>query len=197
MVTTLSTKYKSLLGSYGVNTPLRLSHFFAQIDHESGLKPLQENLNYSESRLLEIFKYDFDTDKNRILSDAEKLKAKQLARKPEQIANFVYANQNGNGNEASGDGWKFRGRGFLQITGRSNYMLLSKDTKIDYINKPDLLLNEVDAMISALRFWNKHNLNVLADKDDVMRITKIINGGSNGITERKELLNKYKKLYNV
>jgi putative chitinase len=169
----------------------------AQIEHESNLKPVEENLNYSAKRMLEIFKYDFDVNRDKWLSPKEKEKVVELLGHPNRIGNFVYANQNGNGNEASGDGWKFRGRGFLQITGRSNYMLLSKDTKIDYINKPDLLLNEADAMISALWFWNKHNLNVLADKDDVMRITKIINGGYNGITERKELLNKYKKLYNV
>lgn len=193
----LDQKYKSLLTKYNINTPLRLSHFMAQIEHESGLKPVQENLKYSEARLLQIFKHDLDKDRNGILSPSERLKAKELAFKPIQIANFVYANQGGNGNEASGDGWKYRGRGFLQITLRVNYTALSKATGVDYINNPDLLLGEADAMISALWFWNKHNLNVLADKDDINKITKIINGGYNGLSHRVILLNKYKKIYNA
>lgn len=193
----LETKYKSLLAKYKINTPLRLSHFMAQIEHESGLKPVQENLRYSEARLIQIFKHDLDVNRNGILSDAEKLKAKQLAFKPMQIANFVYANQGGNGNEASGDGWKYRGRGFLQITLKDNYKALSKYTGIDYISNPDLLLNEADSMIAALWFWNTHNLNAWADKDDINKVTKIINGGYNGLSHRVALLNKYKKIYNA
>lgn len=193
----LETKYKTLLKKYKVNTPLRLAHFFCQLKHESNLKPVQENLRYSEARLLQIFKHDLDIDRNGILSKCEREKAKELAYKPVQIANFVYANQGGNGNEASGDGWKYRGRGFLQVTLKDNYKALSKYTGIDYVNNPDLLLNEADAMISALWFWNAHNLNALADKDDIKRITRIINGAYNGLSHRIELLNKYKKLYNV
>jgi len=193
----LHIKYKTLLNKYGINTPLRLAHFMAQIEHESGLKPVEENLNYSAKRMLEIFKYDFDTNRDKWLSPEEKEKVKELLGHPNRIANFVYANQNGNGSEASGDGWKYRGRGFLQITLKSNYTALSKATGVDYINNPDLLLGEADAMISALWFWNKHNLNSWADKDDINKITKIINGGYNGLTKRIELLNKYKKLYNV
>ena len=193
----LETKYKSLLTKYKINTPLRLAHFMAQIEHESGLKPVQENLRYSEARLIQIFKHDLDINRNGILSDSEKLKAKQLAYKPREIANFVYANQGGNGNEASGDGWKYKGRGFLQITLKGNYIALSKATGIDYVNNPDLLLNEADAMISALWFWNKHNLNVLADKDDIKRITRVINGGYNGLSNRITLLNKYKLKFKI
>jgi len=193
----LHIKYKTLLNKYGINTPLRLAHFMAQIEHESGLKPVQENLRYSEARLLQIFKHDLDVNRNGVLSDVERLKAKQLAYKPIQIANFVYANQGGNGNEASGDGWRYRGRGFLQVTLKGNYIALSKATGIDYVNNPDLLLNEADAMISALWFWNKHNLNSLADKDDIRKITRIINGGYHGLSHRVILLNKYKKLYNA
>jgi len=88
--------------------------------------------------------------------------AQTYERKPEMIANRVYANRMGNGNEQSGDGWKYRGRGFLQITGRENYLLLSKDTRIDFLNNPDLLLEEANAMISALWFWQKNNLNSFA-----------------------------------
>jgi len=142
---------------------------------------------------IEIFKSDFDTNKDRILSPIEKKVAELLARKPEQIANFVYANQNGNGGVTSGDGWKYRGRGFIQLTGKENYQHLSNDTKIDFIKNPDLLLEEPNAILAALWFWNKKSINKYADKDDLKGVTKIINGGYNGLHERGLLLTKYKK----
>jgi putative chitinase len=178
----LQTKYKSLLDKYGVNTPLRIAHFFAQLEHESNLKPIAENLNYGASGLIRVFRKYF-TD----------LEAIQFANQPQIIANRVYANRMGNGNEKSGDGWKYRGRGFIQITGFDNYKQLSKDTGIDFVSNPDLLLEEVNSMISALWFWNKANLNKLADKNDLKGITKRINGGYNGLAHRNELLNKYLK----
>jgi len=176
----LQEKYKTLLESYSVNTPLRQAHFFSQMEHESGLKPIGENLNYGIGGLLSTFSKYFTEDT-----------AKIYARKPEKIANKVYANRMGNGNEASGDGWKYRGRGFIQITGKNNYIILSKDTKIDFVNNPDLLLTEVNSMISALWYWNKNALNALADENDVKGITRRINGGYNGLEHRKELLAKY------
>ena len=177
----LKDKYKSLLNSYYVNTPLRVAHFFAQIEHESGLKPISENLNYSADGLAKTFKKYFTNT----------TMANFYARNPEKIANRVYADRMGNGNEASGDGWRFRGRGFLQITGKNNYLVLAKDTGIDCYNDPDLLLEEANAMISALWFWQKNKLNELADKNDIIGITKRINGGLNGIEHRKQLLKKY------
>jgi len=189
----MQSKYKSLLDKYGVNTPLRIAHFMAQIHHESGLKPISENLNYSYDRLLVIFKSDFDTDKNKALSNTEKAFAETIAKKPILIGNFVYANQNGNGSISSGDGYKYRGRGFIQITGRSNYAELSKDTGIDFLNNPDLLLQEANAMLSALWFWNKKRLNEYADKNDIVTITKRINGGNNGLDDRKRLFDQYFK----
>jgi len=177
----LNEKYKSLLNSYYVNTPLRVAHFMAQIEHESGLKPISENLNYSADRLLVIFPKYF----------ISKEYANRYARQPEKIANRVYANRMGNGSEISGDGWKYRGRGFIQITGKDNYTVLSKDTRIDFLSNPDLLLEEANSMISALWFWNKNKLNDLADKNDIVGITKRINGGTNGIEHRKELFKKY------
>jgi len=176
----LTIKYKTLLSNYNVNTKLRLAHFFAQIEHESGLKPIAENLNYSANGLRKTF--------GKYFTDLEAIK---YQRKPEAIANRVYANRMGNGNEASGDGFKYRGRGFLQNTGKNQYILLSKDTRIDFLNNPDLLLIEANAMIAALWFWQKNNLNVLADSDAINLITKRINGGLNGIEHRKELLQKY------
>lgn len=180
----LSKKYKTLLNKYNVNTPLRLAHFFAQLKHESNLKPISENLNYSQERLLQIFPKYFNS-----------ITAKQYARKPQAIANRVYANRMGNGDEASGDGWKFRGKGFIQITGLNNYKQLSQDTKVDYINNPDLLLNEADSMISALWYWNKIKANSLADNNNIEAITKAINGGYNGLEDRKINLQYYKSIF--
>jgi len=182
----LTTKYKTLLNNYNVNTPLRLSHLLAQLHHESNLQAVEENLNYSAKGLRTTF--------GKYFTELESIK---YARKPQMIANRVYANRMGNGNEASGDGWKFRGRGFIQITGKSNYFQLSNDTKIDYLNKPELLLNESDAMVSALWFWKRNNLNAYADKNDILGITKRINGGINGLTHRKELFEMYAKTYAI
>lgn len=179
----LYDKYKTLLSNFGLNTPLRISHFMAQIEHESGLKPINENLNYSATRLMQVFPKYF-------ISNADALR---YERKPEKIANRVYANRMGNGSEVSGDGYKYRGRGFIQLTGKDNYKSLSKDTGIDYLNNPDLLLTESDALNSALWFWNNKGLNMWADKDDIIAITKKINGGVNGLDHRKQLLSKYKK----
>ena len=179
----LANRYKALLERAEVNTPLRLAHFFAQIDHESGLKPISENLNYSAKGLRLVFSKYFKTD----------LEAKKYERKPREIANKVYANRMGNGDELSGDGWRYRGRGFIQLTGKDNYRAFSEyANKPDYITDPDMLLNESDAMVCALWFWSKNKLNTYADKDDIYTITRRINGGLNGIEHRKELLKKYK-----
>jgi len=176
-------KYKSLLDRYGINTPLRIAHFMAQIEHESGLKPISENLNYSVIGLLGTFEKYFESTGIAI----------DYARKPEKIASRVYANRMGNGNEASGEGWRYRGRGFIQITGKENYFNLQVDTDLPLLKNPDLLLEEANAMLSACWFWKKKGLNSLADKDLIKAITKRINGGYNGIEHRKELLTKWKK----
>lgn len=181
----LSKNYKTLLTKYEINTPLRLAHFFAQLAHESGLKPISENLNYSMIGLTQTFGKYFPT----------KAIASLYARQPEKIANKVYANRMGNGDETSGDGWKYRGKGFLQITGKDNYKALSKDTEVDYIKDPNLLLKEADAMISALWYWKRNGLNKFADKDDVLSITKAINGGTNGLDDRKKHLIEFKKIF--
>ena len=176
----LQTKYKTILDLYEVNTKLRLAHFFSQISHESGLKPISENLNYSAQGLMQTFSKYFTTNDSLL-----------FANQPEKIANRVYANRMGNGNEKSGDGWKYRGRGFIQITGKINYFQLANDTDLDCLKNPDLLLQESNAMISALWFWNKAGLNKLADKNDIKRITRKINGGTIGLAHRQELFNKY------
>ncbi len=183
----LSIKYRTILTKAGIDTPLRLAHFFAQIHHESNLKPVQENLNYSAQALIRVFKRYFKSY----------TEAKEYARKPEKIANKVYANRMKNGPESSGDGWRFRGRGFIQITGRYNYTELSKDTGIDYVSSPNLLLTEADSMVSAIWYWTRRNLNKYADKDDIYTITKRINGGYNGFRHRQKLLKHYKEVFNT
>lgn len=180
----LYEKYKTILDNAGINTPLRLAHFMAQIEHESGLKPISENLNYSSKGLSTTFKKYFPTIEL----------ANLYQRQPEKIANRVYANRMGNGDEQSGEGWKYRGRGFLQITGKENYFRLANDTDLDCLKTPDLLLEEANAMISAIWFWKLKGLNIFADEDDISTITKRINGGFNGIEHRKELLEKYKTI---
>lgn len=193
----LYEKYKSLFAKYSVNTHLRMIHFMAQIEHESGLKPINESLNYSVDGLIEGF------GRHRIsIDDAKKygrVDGKQKANQ-EILANILYGGKWGLenlGNTENGDGWKYRGRGFKQITGRANYAELSKDTGIDYLNNPDMLLNEADAMNSALWFWDKNKLNKYADIDDILSITKAINGGIKGIDKRKKLLIKYKKEFGI
>ena len=111
----------------------------AQIEHESNLEPISENLNYSESALLRVFGKYFTEET-----------AKEYARKPEKIANVVYANRMGNGDTASGDGFKYCGKGFIQLTGKNNYKSLTEFTGIDYVSNPEMLLNEPDAMICCV-----------------------------------------------
>ena len=170
------------LPKYGIaDTRTRLAHFFAQVLHESGCMRFDmENLNYSAKGLLATFPKYFKT-----AQDAE-----AFARQPEKIANRVYANRMGNGNEASGDGWRYRGRGLIQLTGKDNYAAFSKwlgDERV--IDQPDLVATEY-AVHSAVFFWDRNALNALADTDDIVRVTKRINGGENGLAHRRELFNK-------
>ena len=174
--------------AFNIITPLRLAHFLAQCDHESGgFKAVSENLNYGVDGLLNTFKSDFDINHNRVIEANEKIKANTLSRKPEAIANFVYANQNGNGNEASGDGWKYRGRGYIQCTGRLNYLGFSKFIGEDCVTNPDLVSTKYP-MASAAWFFDKNNLWKICDlgsTDDVVtKVTKKINGGTIGLNQR-------------
>lgn len=173
---------EQVLPRYGIaDSKLRLAHFFAQVLHESGCMRFDmENLNYSADALRRVFAKYFPT----------KAEADAYARNPERIANRVYANRMGNRNEASGDGWRFRGRGLIQLTGRSNYRAFAAwlgDERI--ADDPDLVSSEY-AVHSAVFFWDKNGLNRLADRDDVVGLTRRINGGENGLAHRRELLNK-------
>ncbi len=174
-----------VLPENGINTPLRVSHFLAQVIHESGhFKTNVENLNYSASALKSVFKKYFPTDEL----------ANQYARQPEKIANRVYANRMGNGPEASGDGYKYRGRGLIQLTGYNNYKHCRDEMNMDIVKNPDLLLVPEYALKSACWFWNDNNLNQYADKDDITTITKRINGGTNGLADREANLKRAKKI---
>lgn len=192
----LADKYKSLLTKNWIHTSLRKAHFFAQIHHESALKPQSENLYYTTIKALRRAFYTPFKNKTDLFVSS-------YLRKPERLANYVYANRIGNGSEDSGDGWKYRGRGFMMTTGRNNYDALRKSTGIDYICNPDLLLNEADAMISAIFYWNSNNLSKFADEDNLDAISDIVNigkrtviyGDANGFKDRKELLAHYKKIF--
>ena len=140
------------MAKYGIVSFEQKTAFLAQIGHESGqLSAVVENLNYSASGLRSVFKKYYPTEEL----------AAQFARQPERIANKVYANRIGNGNEQSGDGWKFRGRGLIQITGRYNYEQVTKGLGIDFINNPDLLTTPEYATEAACWWWNNAGLNKL------------------------------------
>lgn len=176
-----------LFEKYSINTLNRISGFLAQCAHESAdFKYKIENLNYSDTALLKIFPKYFKDEKT----------AKEYARKPEKIANRVYANRMGNGDENSGDGYKYRGRGYIQITGKNNYIEFSK-----YINKTvnetiDYCMTDKGALESALFFWKKNDINKFCDDNDIISMTKAVNGGVNGIDDRKNRYEKYKNILN-
>jgi putative chitinase len=177
-----------VMSKFAINTPLRLAHFLAQCGHESGdWKFKTENLNYSAQALQSVFRKYFPDEAT----------SAQYARKPEMIANKVYANRMANGDEASGDGWRFRGRGYIQLTGRQNYTSFDKVVEENLLENPDLVADKYP-LLSAAWFWDSNKLNALADKGstdaDVTAITKRVNGGTHGLEDR---LSKFKKYYSL
>jgi putative chitinase len=183
-ITKLVDALNQTFEKYEINTQLRICHFLAQVIHESGsFKAVSENLNYSADGLMKIFPKYFTSQT-----------VNNYARKPEMIANHVYCNRMGNGDEKSGEGFKFRGRGFMQITGKSNYLRLKESLQIDIINKPELLEQLPYCMLSAGWYWSSRLLNSYADKDNILAITKAINGGTIGLNDRKLWLTKCKNV---
>ena len=172
--------------AYYKMTPERAAHFFAQTAHESGnFKAFAENLNYGATGLTGIFKKYFPTNEKALLYE----------RKPEKIANLVYASRMGNGDEASGDGFKFRGRGALQLTGKDNYKVFSEYLKKpEIMTNPDLVATEY-AFESAIFFFDRNKLWDICDKgvnkDTILALTKRINGGTHGLADREEKTLKY------
>ncbi|WP_455852711.1 glycoside hydrolase family 19 protein [Pantoea endophytica] len=176
------------MNSFGITTALRQAHFLAQVGHESaGFTKVEEGLNYSENALTAMFG-------KRITVAQAKAHGRNAehAANQKMIANIIYANRNGNGDVASGEGYRYRGRGLIQITGKANYAALSGQLSADVVANPDLLTENLQAAMSAAAWWKNHGLNELADLDDVTRITKVINGGTNGLEDRKSRLLKAK-----
>ena len=170
---------------FEINTPLRLAHFLAQCGHESGgFRVVNENLNYSAKGLLGIFKKYFPTD----------ALAEQYQRKPEKIANRVYGGRMGNGDETSGEGFKFRGRGYIQLTGKQNYTAFAKAIGDDIVANPDLVATKYP-LASAAWFFHGNGLHKIADQGAtdavVTSVTKRVNGGIIGLADRIKHFKEY------
>ena len=169
-----------IMEKFGIDNPLKLSHFLSQCAHESGnFKFVRENLNYSADGLRKIFPKYFPTIEV----------ANKYARQPEKIANKVYGGRMGNGDEASGDGYRFRGRGFIQLTGKDNYAAFDKFVDDDIMANPDLVSTKYP-LTSAAFFFHKNKLWDVCDKghgdDVVLAVTKRVNGGTHGLADRQE-----------
>lgn len=178
----------SIETKFEINTPLRLAHFLAQCGHESGgFKLVKENLNYGAKGLRSIFSKYFPTD----------ALALQYERKPEKIGNRVYANRMMNGDEASGDGYKFCGRGYIQLTGKENYINFGKAIGVDLTTTPDLVATQYP-LLSAAWFFHKNGLHKIADAGAtdaaVTSVTKRVNGGTIGLSAR---IKEFKEYYNL
>jgi putative chitinase len=174
-----------VLPDYQIDTPPRLAAFISQCAHESAdFTAVQENLNYKAESLMRTWPSHFPTMEI----------ANQYAHNQEMIANRAYANRMGNGNEASGDGWKFCGRGLIQLTGRSNYQDFADSLSMSIDDVPAYLGTYEGAVQSACFFWENNNLNTLADSQDIKQITRVINGGELGLQDR---MNRYDEAYNI
>ena len=170
----------TILPKYDIVTPKRLAAFLAQTAHESaGFTAVRENLNYSAQGLMKTWPARFN-----------QTNAATYARQPEKIANKVYANRMGNGDEASGDGWRYRGRGLNQTTGKANYTKLAQYIKKSLEETIEYCETVEGAVESACFYWASNNLNAIADTGDMAALTRRINGGVIGLADR---LDKYKK----
>jgi len=165
----------AILPEYEINTPERVAAFLAQCAHESGnFKFLRENLNYRAESLMKTFPKYFP----------DMATAKDYEKQPEKIANRVYANRMGNGDEASGDGFRYLGRGLIQLTGKNNYTIFAASIETPLEEIPEYLGTFEGAVQSACWFWEQNNLNQWADKKDILTLTKRINGGTIGLEDR-------------
>ena len=180
-------RLNATMDRFHIDTTLRRAHFLAMVLHESAsLTVVEERLDYSPEALMRVFPKYFRS----------KAEVQRLAKDPDSqriVANRVYAGRLGNGNEASGDGWRFRGRGLLQLTGRANYRALSQAVGADLIASPDLMATQYAADTAGF-FWESNNLNALADKDDLTAMVRRVNGGLTGLADRKVLAEKLKKV---
>lgn len=168
--------------THGLVSHLRIAHWFGQFAHESrGFTDFEEDLSYKAERLCKVWPHRFPTLAS----------ALPYARNPEALANKVYANRMGNA--SLGDGWKYRGRG-PQLTGKENYEAAAKRTGLPLVSRPDLAAMPEHFVLLACDFWANHRCNEAADDDNLVLVTKRINGGSVGIAERRQLLEKAKRL---
>lgn len=183
---------------FEINTPQRIAGFLAQTSHESGgYTMLTENLNYRAATLAACWPNRFaelgkDKKPKRDAKGAliPTKVAHSIAGKPELIANMVYSSRMGNGAPQTGEGWKFRGRGLKQLTGKDNYARCGRDLGVDLVSNPDLLLEPIYAARSAGWFWKVNKISEYADNNDIKGMTKKINGGFIGLKERQDLYNK-------
>ena len=165
---------------FDISTPIRQASFIGQCGHECGsFKVLEENLNYRAETLMKLWSKRFPTLEI----------ANQYAKNPKKIANMVYANRMGNRDEASGDGYRFRGRGCIQLTGHANYFHAGKACDEDFVMNPDLVATPKYAAMTAGWFWSTHKLNQYADGSDFLMMTKRINGGTIGLQDRINHIN--------
>lgn len=178
---------------FNIDTPQRIAGFLSQCAHESGgFERLQENLNYSADGMAGIWPKRFAVlgpDGKPVKKDGKNQPNKfalALHRKPEMIANVVYSGRMGNGPTESGEGWKYRGRGLKQLTGKTNHSNCSKGLGVDLVDNPDLLLEPIYAARSAAWFWSTNKCNVFADAEDIEGLTRRINGGLIGLEDRKK-----------
>lgn len=180
------------LSKYDIDTPQRVAAFLGICGHETGgFTIVQENLNYSAQGLANTWPKRYATN-SQVKPYTPNAIAQMIARNPQAIANSTYANRMGNGDATSGDGWRFRGRGVIQTTGRTNYQIASQQIFGDnrVMEDPDILTQPKYAIASGCIFWQNSNLNDLADRGDIAKITQIVNGGMNGFDERLSLYQK-------
>lgn len=177
--------FATMMYKYNITSQNRIAHFLAQMSHETqSFTKFVENTNYTTTqRLLEVFSKYFTYQQ-----------ALNYIGKPISIANRVYANRLGNGNEASGDGYKYRARGLIHLTGKANYQAYTDYSGIDIVNNPELAARLDIALDIAGWFWSTRNINASADNNDVEAVTKKVNGGTNGLADRKAKLSYYQKL---
>ena len=183
----VTNELDEVIKKYNINSSLRLSHFLAQTAHESNnFKAIRENLNYSAEGLLKVFPKYFSKDT-----------AMSCARQPEKIANIVYSNRIGNGDKLSGDGYKYRGRGFLQLTGKVNYKSYGDYLEVNLLDNPDLVATKY-ALSSAAWYFEKRGLWKICDQGDdietIKKVTKLVNGGYNGLDDRIKKFEIFKSL---
>jgi len=175
------------LAAVGIDrNTFRVRHFLAQAAHESsGFRRLEENLNYSAEALRRVWPAQFPTDEI----------ARRYARKPEEIANRAYASRIGNGPESSGDGWRYRGRGIFQLTGRANYRTIGVAIGVDLENDPERAADPGAAVEIAAKYWKMRNISPHADRDDLVEVTRRINPNLRGLADRREWLEKARAIW--